>query len=147
LLDAFVPAGFNLIGTADAYSRFAPGNRGGESETLRSDHPKERARSHTEVALSNLSNAPWRNACGEGENLFMNVASPRKSSSNARTKWEQIRTYAQLQEQLHRDLLAQHPEWIDADGSCPACDFYDERVAELISWFESAARKSITQAT
>ena len=34
LLDAFVAAGFNLIDTADVYSRFAPGNRGGESETV-----------------------------------------------------------------------------------------------------------------
>jgi aryl-alcohol dehydrogenase-like predicted oxidoreductase len=34
LLDAFAAAGFNLIDTADAYSRFAPGNRGGESETI-----------------------------------------------------------------------------------------------------------------
>ena len=34
LLDAFVAAGFNLIDTADVYSRFAPGNRGGESETI-----------------------------------------------------------------------------------------------------------------
>jgi aryl-alcohol dehydrogenase-like predicted oxidoreductase len=33
-LDAFVAAGFNLIDTADVYSRFAPGNRGGESETI-----------------------------------------------------------------------------------------------------------------
>jgi aryl-alcohol dehydrogenase-like predicted oxidoreductase len=34
LLDAFVAAEFNLIDTADVYSRFAPGNRGGESETI-----------------------------------------------------------------------------------------------------------------
>ena len=34
LLDAFVDAGFNLIDTADAYSAWAPGNRGGESETI-----------------------------------------------------------------------------------------------------------------
>ena len=34
LLDAFDAAGFNLIDTADVYSRFAPGNRGGESETI-----------------------------------------------------------------------------------------------------------------
>src|SRR5581483_6527086 len=31
LLDAFVDAGFNLIDTADVYSRWAPGNQGGES--------------------------------------------------------------------------------------------------------------------
>ena len=34
LLDAFVAAGFNFIDTADTYSRWAPGNRGGESETI-----------------------------------------------------------------------------------------------------------------
>jgi len=34
LLDAFVDAGFNLIDTADVYSRWAPGNKGGESETI-----------------------------------------------------------------------------------------------------------------
>jgi aryl-alcohol dehydrogenase-like predicted oxidoreductase len=34
LLDAFVGAGFNLIDTADSYSRWAPGNAGGESETI-----------------------------------------------------------------------------------------------------------------
>ncbi len=34
LLDAFVAAGLNLIDTADVYSRWSPGNRGGESETI-----------------------------------------------------------------------------------------------------------------
>jgi aryl-alcohol dehydrogenase-like predicted oxidoreductase len=34
LLDAFVGAGFNFIDTADVYSRWAPGNQGGESETI-----------------------------------------------------------------------------------------------------------------
>lgn len=34
LLDAFVDAGFNLIDTADVYSHWAPGNHGGESETI-----------------------------------------------------------------------------------------------------------------
>jgi len=34
LLDAFVEAGFNLIDTADVYSAWVAGNRGGESETL-----------------------------------------------------------------------------------------------------------------
>jgi aryl-alcohol dehydrogenase-like predicted oxidoreductase len=34
LLDAFVDAGFNLIDTADVYSRWVPGNAGGESETI-----------------------------------------------------------------------------------------------------------------
>ncbi|HWI37495.1 MAG TPA: aldo/keto reductase [Burkholderiales bacterium] len=34
LLDRFVDGGLNAIDTADVYSRWAPGNRGGESETL-----------------------------------------------------------------------------------------------------------------
>src|SRR5437868_4640516 len=34
LLDAFVAAGFNFIDTADLYSRWKPGNQGGESETI-----------------------------------------------------------------------------------------------------------------
>src|SRR4051794_24411530 len=34
LLDASVDAGFNLIDTADVYSRWAPGHQGGESETI-----------------------------------------------------------------------------------------------------------------
>src|SRR5437764_926120 len=34
LLDAFVAAGFNLIDTADVYSRWVPGHAGGESETI-----------------------------------------------------------------------------------------------------------------
>jgi aryl-alcohol dehydrogenase-like predicted oxidoreductase len=34
LLDAFVDAGFNLIDTADSYSRWVKGHEGGESETI-----------------------------------------------------------------------------------------------------------------
>jgi aryl-alcohol dehydrogenase-like predicted oxidoreductase len=34
ILDAFVDAGFNAIDTANTYSRWVPGHKGGESETL-----------------------------------------------------------------------------------------------------------------
>lgn len=34
LLDAFVAGGFNLVDTADVYSKWVPGNKGGESETV-----------------------------------------------------------------------------------------------------------------
>jgi aryl-alcohol dehydrogenase-like predicted oxidoreductase len=34
LLDALISAGLNFIDTADVYSRWAPGNSGGESETM-----------------------------------------------------------------------------------------------------------------
>jgi aryl-alcohol dehydrogenase-like predicted oxidoreductase len=34
ILDAFVDAGFNAIDTANSYSRWVPGHKGGESETI-----------------------------------------------------------------------------------------------------------------
>src|SRR5260370_19631288 len=34
LLDAFVAAGFNAVDTADVYSNWVPGNRGGATETV-----------------------------------------------------------------------------------------------------------------
>ena len=34
ILDEFVDAGFNFVDTADVYSRWVPGHKGGESETV-----------------------------------------------------------------------------------------------------------------
>src|SRR6478736_7885847 len=34
ILDTFVAAGFNFIDTADTYSRWVPGHKGGESEAV-----------------------------------------------------------------------------------------------------------------
>lgn len=42
ILDAFAERGFNFIDTADVYSRWVPGNRGGESETILGNWFKER---------------------------------------------------------------------------------------------------------
>ncbi|MGO4869059.1 MAG: aldo/keto reductase [Roseiarcus sp.] len=42
LLDRFAAAGLNAIDTADSYSSWAPGNKGGESETIIGDWMKAR---------------------------------------------------------------------------------------------------------
>jgi aryl-alcohol dehydrogenase-like predicted oxidoreductase len=42
ILDAFTAAGFNLIDTADVYSTWVPGNKGGESETIIGNWVKKR---------------------------------------------------------------------------------------------------------
>ncbi len=42
ILDAFIAAGFNLIDTADVYSRWAKGHSGGESETIIGNWMKQR---------------------------------------------------------------------------------------------------------
>jgi len=75
----------------------------------------------------------------------MNTGVAQRGLGKLRASWGQIRTYADLQEQLHRDLMAQHPEWIEANGDCPTCESYDRRLAELITVFESATRNSVRQ--
>ncbi len=51
LLDRFVEAGMNFVDTADGYSRWVPGNKGGESETIIGNWMKSRgARSRLVVA-------------------------------------------------------------------------------------------------
>ena len=42
ILDAFIAAGFNLIDTADVYSRWVAGHTGGESETIIGNWMKQR---------------------------------------------------------------------------------------------------------
>ena len=44
----------------------------------------------------------------------------------------EVPAYAQLQREMHDALLAQHPEWILANGDSPTCDSYDARFAELL---------------
>jgi hypothetical protein len=44
-----------------------------------------------------------------------------------------IPIYAQLQQDIHNALRAQHPEWLLPNGDCPTCDSYDARFAELLT--------------
>jgi len=43
-----------------------------------------------------------------------------------------IDTVAALQRQIHNDLRAQHPEWVEPNGESPMCDFYEARLAQLL---------------
>jgi hypothetical protein len=40
--------------------------------------------------------------------------------------------YAELQREMHDALRAQHPEWIEADGKSPTCDYYESLFAALL---------------
>lgn len=51
LLDAFTGAGFNCIDTADSYSRWAPGNSGGESEKIIGNWIKQK-KNRSEIVLA-----------------------------------------------------------------------------------------------
>jgi aryl-alcohol dehydrogenase-like predicted oxidoreductase len=52
LLDAFVGAGFNLIDTANVYSRWVPGNKGGESETIIGNWLRQRPGARAKVLIA-----------------------------------------------------------------------------------------------
>ena len=47
----------------------------------------------------------------------------------------QIHTYTELQQQIHDDLLIQHPEWVDPNGESPKCDSYEARLMEQLDTF------------
>src|SRR5215467_7379786 len=52
VLDAFVAAGFNLVDTADSYSRWVPGNQGGESETIIGNWVRQRPGARSKVIIA-----------------------------------------------------------------------------------------------
>jgi aryl-alcohol dehydrogenase-like predicted oxidoreductase len=57
LLDEFTRSGFNLIDTADVYSTWAPGNKGGESETVIGEWLRKR-KNRSEVVIATKVGKP-----------------------------------------------------------------------------------------
>ena len=54
VLDAFVSAGFNFIDTADVYSKWVPGNKGGESESVLGNWFKRSGKRHQVVIATKV---------------------------------------------------------------------------------------------
>ena len=44
----------------------------------------------------------------------------------------EIRSYSELQQQVHEDLRIQHPDWVEPNGDCPTCESYEAQLAELL---------------
>jgi aryl-alcohol dehydrogenase-like predicted oxidoreductase len=59
VLDAFIDHGFNAIDTADVYSAWGPGNKGGESETIIGKWLKGRAGIRDKVTIFTRSVPTW----------------------------------------------------------------------------------------
>lgn len=57
LLDAFTAAGFTLVDTADSYSHWAPGNKGGESETIIGKWLKQRGNRDKVIIATKVGSA------------------------------------------------------------------------------------------
>lgn len=58
VLDAYAAAGGNFVDTADSYSAFAPGNQGGESETIIGKWVKARGNRSDVVIATKVSQHP-----------------------------------------------------------------------------------------
>jgi len=63
-----------------------------------------------------------------------------KPVSAATSMSHKIDTYTELKQQIHDDLRAQHPEWVEPDGDCPTCDSYESRLAQLLNQLANRIR-------
>jgi aryl-alcohol dehydrogenase-like predicted oxidoreductase len=97
LLDRFVGAGFNTIDTADVYSAWAPGNKGGESETIIGDWMKSRGNRESVIVVTKVGSP-----MGEG-----------KKGLSARYIAEAVEASLKRLQTDHIDLYLSH--WPDAE--------------------------------
>lgn len=89
LLDRFVDAGFNMIDTADVYSNWIPGNRGGESETIIGNWLKQSGK-RDRVLLATKSGLEMREV---GKGLFRKHILRSADESLARLQTDYIDLY------------------------------------------------------
>jgi aryl-alcohol dehydrogenase-like predicted oxidoreductase len=66
VMDAFVEAGGNFIDTADVYSSWIPGNKGGESEIIIGRWLKERGSRYRMVIATKFNGRLWEGPNGDG---------------------------------------------------------------------------------
>jgi aryl-alcohol dehydrogenase-like predicted oxidoreductase len=74
LLDRFVGHGLDAIDTADAYSRWAPGNDGGESETIIGDWLKARGGRDRVVLITKVGSEMGPGSKGLSKDYIMQAA-------------------------------------------------------------------------
>ena len=74
VLDAFVEASFNCVDTANAYSTWVAGHKGGESETVIGNWLKKRG-GRDKVVIATKIGARWATAA----RAYLRTISPRRS--------------------------------------------------------------------
>jgi len=94
LLDAFVAAGFNCIDTADVYSNFVPGHKGGESETVIGNWLQARGKRDDVILATKVGNPMG----GERRGLSKRYIAQAVEDSLRRLQTDYIDLY-----QAHRD--------------------------------------------
>ncbi|HTL79211.1 MAG TPA: hypothetical protein VL136_07365 [Candidatus Babeliales bacterium] len=66
-----------------------------------------------------------------------------RSHANDEAGSHQIHTYAELRQQIHDDLRAQHPDWIQPDGESPMCDSYEARLMQVLDGVTRVSKEAI----
>jgi aryl-alcohol dehydrogenase-like predicted oxidoreductase len=105
ILDAFTDAGFNLIDTADVYSRWKPGNVGGESEKIIGNWMKQRGNRDKVIVATKVGSD-----MGEGKTLKKNYIFKAVEDSLTRLQTD----YIDLYQSHFDDLSTPVEEIIDA---------------------------------
>ena len=93
VLDAFVEAGFNAIDTADVYSRWVPGNAGGESETIIGEWLKARGRRDDVLILTKVGSSMGQNGDDARNDLSRGWIEKEVEASLKRLKIDAIDLY------------------------------------------------------
>ncbi len=88
ILDHFVENGFNCIDTADVYSRWVPGNKGGESETIIGNWLKKHGKRHDVIIATKVGSD-----MGQGKSLKKDYIINQVEHSLNRLKTDYIDLY------------------------------------------------------
>jgi aryl-alcohol dehydrogenase-like predicted oxidoreductase len=94
ILDSFTAAGFNFVDTADVYSRWAPGNKGGESETVIGNWMRSRG-NREQVIIATKGGGDM----GQGKNITKKYILSAAEASLSRLQTDYIDLY-----QTHFDV-------------------------------------------
>lgn len=139
LLDAFVDAGLNLIDTADCYSSWAPGNKGGESETILGNWLKRSGKRDQVVVATKVG---WEMP-GRVQRKDLSAAWIREEVENSlrRLQIDVIDLYQSHHDDLEtpqEETLAAHAELIKAGKvrAIGASNFSAERFASALKLSE-----------
>ena len=87
VLDAFFEAGGNFIDTADVYSRWHPGLKGGEAETIIGEWMKRRGNRRDVVLATKVRGRMWDGPNGEGLSRAHILRAVEDSLRRLRTDW------------------------------------------------------------
>jgi aryl-alcohol dehydrogenase-like predicted oxidoreductase len=133
VLDAFVGAGFNLIDTADSYSTWVPGNKGGESETIIGNWIKNRKHRDKVVIATKVGSDMGQGKSLKKKYILEEVeASLRRLQVNSidlyQSHWDDLSTPVEETLEAYQQLIEQGK--VRAVG---ASNFNKERLQEALA--------------